>query len=218
MKINKNSYKNNIPILLIIKRMHNNPLKQANAELESAKSSIENMQNAKTFEEFERNWRIFLGCLEKVWTKTERACQDKRNEFQPWQGQFSRMRKKDMLLRYLKQARDADTHSIQEITEIYPGHTSFKSAQKGSHYIKKMVISNGVISHYEGDPMIQETVLPHPVAIKVQNNGEWFNPPTSHLGKVIENQHPVTLAQLGHSFYNNFLDQVEKKFFENPPK
>ncbi|MCO8086696.1 hypothetical protein [Acinetobacter lwoffii] len=193
--------------------MQNTPLKQAKAELESARSSIEAMQNSKSFEEFERNWRFFLGCLEKVWAKTERACQDKRNEFQPWQGQFSRLRKKDMLLRYLKQARDADTHSIQEITEIYPGHTSYKSAHKGSHYIKKMVISNGSLSHYEGDPMIQETVMPHPIAIKVQNNGEWYNPPSKHLESPIENHHPVTLALLGLKFYSDFIDQVEIKFF-----
>ena len=193
--------------------MHNTPLKQAKAELESARSSIEAMQNSKSFEEFERNWRFFLGCLEKVWAKTERACQDKRNEFQPWQGQFSRLRKKDMLLRYLKQARDADTHSIQEITEIYPGHTSYKSLNNKSHYIKKMVISNGNISHYEGDPMIQETVMPHPISIKVQNNGEWYNPPSKHLENPIENHHPVTLALLGLKFYSDFIHQVESKFF-----
>lgn len=193
--------------------MNKTPLKQSKAELESAQSNIDSMMNAKSFEEFERHWRNFLGCLEKVWVKTERACQDQRSQFQPWQGAFSRLRKKDMLLRYLKQARDADTHSIQEITEIYPGHTSFRSANKGSHYIKKMVISNGGISHYEGDPMIQETVMPHPIAIKVQNNGEWYNPPSTHLGKHIENHHPVTLALLGFNFYKDFLEQVEEKFF-----
>jgi hypothetical protein len=196
-----------------IYKMNKMPLKQSKAELESAQSSINSMTNAKSFEEFERHWRNFLSCLEKVWVKTERACQDQRSQFQPWQGSFSRLRKKDMLLRYLKQARDADTHSIQEITEIYPGHTSYRSANNKSHYIKKMVISNGVVSHYEGDPMIQETVMPHPIAIKVQNNGEWYNPPSAHLEKPIENHHPVTLALLGFNFYKDFLEQVEKKFF-----
>ena len=41
--------------------MQNTPLKQAKAELESARSSIEAMENSKSFEEFERNWRFFLG-------------------------------------------------------------------------------------------------------------------------------------------------------------
>lgn len=195
--------------------MQNTPLKQAKAELESAKLSIEAMQKSKSFEEFERHWKFFLGCLEKAWSKTERACQgqDKKDAFQPWQGKFKHLRKTDMLLSYLKQARDADTHSIQEFTEIYPGHTAYRGVNQQSHHIKRMVITNGKISYYEGDPMIQETVLPHPRAVKVQNSGKWYDPPLEHLGKPVENLHPVTLALIGLEFYTDFVDQVESKFF-----
>ena len=189
------------------------PLKQPKLELKAAAINIQEMKNSPSFDEFERHWKSFLGCLEKVWSKTERSCQEKRAQFQPWQGKFSQLRKKDMLLRYLKQARDADTHSVQELTEIYPGHTAYRSAKNSSHYIKKMVINNGVVTHYEGDPMIEETVLSHPRAVKVKNNGEWYNPPTVHLGKNIKNQHPVTSAEFGLIFYNDFLIQVEDKFF-----
>lgn len=80
------------------------------------------LKAAENFEVFEEEWRHFLNCIEKVWDKVERSCQHVKNSFQPWQGKYANLRRKDMLLRYLKQARDADNHSIQEVAEIKPVH------------------------------------------------------------------------------------------------
>lgn len=101
------------------------PLKAAKAELIAAEKALAAMEAAKDFSSFEEEWRSLLNNLEKVWIKTERACQHIQNKFQPWQGKYSQLRKKDMLLRYLKQARDADNHSVQEVMEKKPGHYSF---------------------------------------------------------------------------------------------
>ena len=127
------------------------------------------------------------------------------------------MRKKDMLLRYLKQARDADSHSIQDVTAIKPGSRAYRFLNLGGGYIKHMEIRNGEVVHHEGDPMIVEETLPHPVAVPVRNNGEWFNPPSLHLEQPIKSFHPVHLAELGLSFYLGYLKEVEKKFFATKP-
>lgn len=193
--------------------MTNDPLKHPRAELAAASRAIVAMQNAKTMDEFESDWRGFLNCLEKIWQKVERSCQPMRNTFEPWQGTYHGLRKKDMLLRYLKQARDADNHSIQDVAKIQPGSMGYKFINPNGGYIKHMEIKNGQVVHYEGDPMIVEETPPHPVAIAVKNNGEWFNPPTSHLGQAIPNHHPVTLAELGLKFYAAYIDEVESKFY-----
>ena len=193
--------------------MSEDPLKHSKAELRAALRAIEAMNSSDSMDQFESEWREFLTCLEKVWTKVERTCQPHRDAFQPWQGQFQALRKKDMLLRYLKQARDADNHSIQDMTKIKPGETTFNFVNPTGGYIHHLEIRNGNVVTYQGDPMVQTTTPPHPVAVPVQNNGIWFNPPTSHLGKPVLNLHPVTLAELGIAFYSNFVDQVEKKFF-----
>jgi hypothetical protein len=190
-----------------------NELKQARAELESAQRAIDAMRASESMDRFEAEWRHFLSCLEKVWVKVERSCEPKKNIFQPWQGKFERLRKKDMLLRYLKQARNADNHSIQELAEINPGGTSLSFINPYGGYIKHMRAENGKITHYEGDPAIIKTIHPHPVAVRVKNDGQWYNPPTSHLGKHIDTAHPLELAVLGLDFYKDFVDQVEKKFF-----
>lgn len=191
-------------------------LKHPRAELRAAARALDSMRNAKSLEEFEAEWKEFLVCLEKVWNKVERSCQPMRNRFEPWQGTYHRLRKKDMLLRYLKQARDADNHSIQDFTKIEPGSRSIRFVNPHGGYIKHMEIRGSEITAYEGDPIFVEDRAPHPVAVPVRNNGEWFNPPTSHLGQPVTTHHPVALAELGLKFYEEYVNEVERKFFKAP--
>lgn len=195
--------------------MSTDPLKPARMELIAAQHALSSMKAAKSLDEFESEWRQYLNAIEKLWQKTERCCQHVRSTFQPWQGEYHRLRRKDMLLRYLKQARDADNHSIQDVTAIQPGRRGYRFINPYGGFIKHMEIRNGEVVHYEGDPMIVEETPPHPVAVPVKNNGEWYNPPTIHLDKPVANHHPVLLAELGIEFYGTFLREVEKKFFSS---
>lgn len=189
-------------------------LKHPRAELRAAAKALDGMRNAKSLEDFETEWKELLGCLEKVWNKVERTCQPMRDRFEPWQSKYHRLRKRDMLLRYLKQARDADNHSIQDFTKIEPGSRSIRFANPSGGYIKHMEMRGGKLIAYEGDPIVVEDKAPHPVAVRVQNHGEWFNPPTSHLGQPVTTLHPVTLAELGLKFYEEYVNDVERKFFK----
>lgn len=193
--------------------MADDPLRHPRLELAAASKAIDGMRNAKSLDEFEAEWRSYLNAIEKLWQKVERCCQHVRGAFEPWQGTYHRLRRKDMLLRYLKQARDADNHSIQDITAVQPATRGFRFVNPHGGYIKSMVIHGGQVVQYEGDPMIVEDTPPHPVAVPVKNNGEWFNPPKVHLDQPIPNCHPLLLAELGLKFYSKYLDEVEEKFF-----
>ena len=168
--------------------MNSDPLKPARMELAAAEKALGAMKMAGSMDEFESDWRQYLNAIEKLWQKAERCCQHVRANFQPWQAAYHRLRKKDMLLRYLKQARDADNHSIQDVTAIQPGTRAYRFINPQGGYIKHMEIQDGRVVHYEGDPMIVEDTPPHPVAVPIKNNGEWFNPPTSHLGCSVPNR------------------------------
>jgi hypothetical protein len=194
------------------------PLRQPRAELAAARRAIEGMRTANGMDEFESHWRIFLNAIEKVWQKVEGCCQPVRSAFQPWQGRYQALRKTDMLLRYIKQARDADNHSIQDITAFQAGSRAMRFVNPRGGHIKRMQISGGQIVHYEGDPMIVEDHPPHPIAVRVKNHGEWFNPPSTHLGHPVPNQHPVLLAELAHKFYSSYIDEVDRKFFDSSPQ
>jgi len=195
--------------------MTNDPLKYPRSELQAAAKTIEGMRDAKSFDEFEAEWRAFLNYLEKAWIKVERCCQPFRAKFQPWQGTYHHLRKKDMLLRYLKQARDADNHSIQDVATIEPGSRGIRFQNPRGGYINHMEIRGGALVAYEGDPIIIEDKPPRLVAVSVKNNGAWYNPPTSHLDQQIPSHHPVLLAELGLKFYENYIREVEHEFFQN---
>ena len=171
-------------------------LKAARNELSAARRALENMKSAKSFEVFEEEWRDFLNCVEKVWVKTERSSQHIRSKFQPWQGKYTALRRKDMLLRYLKQTRDADNYSIQKVAELKPGHRTN-------------------IVHYEGDPMKVIDHAPTVEAVRVQNSGIWYNPPTSHLDQKVTSRYSVELAELGLNFYETYVSEAVNPGFRS---
>ncbi|PNE01911.1 hypothetical protein A15D_02509 [Alcanivorax sp. MD8A] len=188
-------------------------LKAAKAELRAAKRSIDAMKSEQDFEIFEEEWRDFLNCIEQLWNKVERSCQHKRSQFEPWQGQFKKLRKKDMLLRYLKQARHAHNHSIQEVAEPKAASRSINFANGTGGYIKNLTMVGGNIVNYQGDPL---EVIDRPnryAAVKVKNDGKWYNPPTSHLGNRFISDSALDIAIAGLEFYENYIKQVEEKFF-----
>lgn len=187
-------------------------LDAAKKELAAAKRALASMKSATSFEVFEEEWRDLLNCLEKIWNKVERGCQHDRKRFQPWQGRFAGLRRKDMLLRYLKQARDADNHSIQEVAEVKPGHRTMNFVNPKGGYIEHMEIHNGEVVQYKGDPMVVTDHPPTVEAVKVKNSGNWYNPPTAHLDNPVNSKHPVVLGELGLGFYENFLNEADEKF------
>lgn len=196
--------------------MEADPLKPVKLELRASENAIRKMESASSVAEFEEEWRDFLGGLEKVWNKTERCCEVVRSQFQPWQGRYTRLRRKDMLVRYLKQARDADNHSIQEVMEYTPPNRQIiiggDTNGRPTRFYGLVVAGDEV--YYEGTtPIHIKTTAERVVAVRVKVNGEWHNPPTSHLGKPVPDVHPLTIAKLGLEFYQNFVMEVEAKFF-----
>lgn len=197
--------------------MTNDPLKQARGELTAAHKAIAAMKLAQTMDEYEAEWRAFLNCLEKLWVKLERSCQPFKDVFQPWQAEDATRRRDDELLRYLKAARHADNHSIQDVAKLNPGFQALRFTNPNGTYIEHMSIKDGKIVEYRGDPVTIEVVAPHPAAVRVMNSGVWFEPPTMHLGKPVTTAHPTELAELGLKFYSEFYQDVKIHFFTVKP-
>ena len=120
-----------------------------------------------------------------------------------------------MLLRYLKQARDADNHSIQEVAEEIPGQYSFTvPGGPGVVHIESLRIEGGKVVEYKGSHPGTETITPPQIkVVPVKNSGKWYNPPSTHMGSPVPSHHPAYLAEQGLNFYIDFLEDVEKKSF-----
>lgn len=189
------------------------PLKHSKAELRAAARSIQDMDNASDFEEFEHNWKVFLFCTEKLWEKLEKAC-DKSSKFPPWQGKYRRIRKKDPLLRYLKQARNADNHSIQDLNFINSGSFTVTRTDPQTGIAGTKHISQEESLNYNPDELFINLFAPHPEVLPVVNKGVRYDPPKSHMGERIDDLHPSTLAALGLEFYSRLIGEAEVRFFK----
>ncbi len=64
--------------------------------------------------------------------------------------------------------------------------------------------------------MIQQDYPARLELVRVLDKGEWYNPPTQHLGKPLQDRDPITVAVLGLHFYQDFVAQAEAKFFSRP--
>lgn len=180
--------------------------------MRSAERAVQRMEEATKFEIFEENWRILLSCLEKAWIKTERSCQDIQNKFQPWQGKYARDRKQLMYLQYLKQARNADTHSIQIMTAVAQGYLGISAPNGGCLQIDSLTTDANGNTIYRGSPAIITERKPFPVAVRVENSGKWYDPPATFGDQFGTYSSPLHLAKAGLDYYKFFLQEAEKKF------
>ncbi|HTE21937.1 MAG TPA: hypothetical protein VK674_02745 [Candidatus Limnocylindria bacterium] len=186
-------------------------LKHCKNELKSAETSLIRMRKAKTLDELEVEWKNYLAAIEKAWLKAEQECSAIRNRFQPWQGQYSRERRKDQLLRYLKHARNSDQHTIQALVETKPG--KYEAKIQGSVYIDKLVVSKGQVVEYRGSKPLEVTVLPERVELmQVKDRGKWYNPPLTHKTTRLIWPDPIKVAELGLKYYQDFISEIEKDF------
>jgi hypothetical protein len=186
------------------------PLRASKAELTVAENAIKRMREAATHDAFAEAWRQFLDSIEKLWNKAERACQPVHQRFAPWQGKYTALRRSDELLRYVKQARDADNHSIQEI--LAPVHAGV--VVKGPVTISSGKIhGSGEVEGLRTDRPIKIEKYEKLMPVKVKNSGHWCDVPTQHLGKPLRDPNPLSVAELTLAFYRDFIFQIEAKFF-----
>lgn len=187
-------------------------------ELAATQRALEGMRGAKTLDELEAAWRTFLQNANKVWTKIELVCKAP-SPAQPWLGAHLRIRKKDMLLRYLHHARNSDEHTLTEIVSKQPGGIGIRGAAgTGGVYIKSMTINSGPQGthiKYEGSPIEIVQVAPHVRLERVFDRGTWYNPPTQHLERQLTQADPVSVAEAGYEYMRSMVGEAEGRFF--PP-
>jgi hypothetical protein len=178
---------------------------KARKELEVAKAAVEGMEQSTNFGEFERHWEDFLTRLERVWTKTLNAARDS-HEFAAWNGKYVKRRRKDKLLQYLKQARDADQHTIQETVRKQPSviEIPYGSAVRfkfGGDEIGVEPIL-GEIAHYPAKIVLLPAI----------NRGRKYKPPRRPLGQPHKDKEVPALCREAIAFYEDYLRKVEVRF------
>ncbi|MFN7573411.1 MAG: hypothetical protein ACK5TK_18540 [Betaproteobacteria bacterium] len=184
---------------------------QPHIELAKARAAIDAMRSAKALDEFEENWKEFLGRLERVWNKAFSHF-GKSPKWNGWKGKFEGLRKTDPLLAYLVNARGADEHTVNEIVAREPGGIGINPAEGNSLYIESMEINNGYISIKSPQKLRIDFLPARTTLLPVVNRGRTYPIPTTHLGNPVDPTNVVSVAEAGAQFYQQFLAQAEEFF------
>jgi hypothetical protein len=78
--------------------------------------------------------------------------------------------------------------------------------------VPKQTVKAGGDTVYVGDSVV--TIAPRIESRPVKDRGEWYDPPVEHLGEAVAERDPLKVAELGLTFYADFVEQAERKFFE----
>jgi len=168
-------------------------LHQASKELVAAEKLFEELReyNLKDFDIFEVRWREFLQKLERAWNKIQAGMAGEPN-WKKLESEIEWLRKTDPLLRFLRQARNADEHSIQALAGDWNANPRVSRVTRTS-------------ARLEWNPW-GRPLLP------VTNRGVAYQPPKEHLGEPVRNKpmvaEPVVVAELGLKFYTSVLDRA----------
>jgi len=182
-------------------------------DLKIAESTIKKMSDTTNFTEMQELWQNYLMRIERSWDHAVSILQKKKG-FQQWFKPYAVLKKKDSLLVYLKQARNAEMHNVD--TTINKSLKLMIKEKTGRNFRLDSIksnISNGILDIDLESPDIlldmEADIIPtDPEVVRFKCSGNWYNPPWNHLGNRIEDLHPVSLALIGLNFYKAFLSEA----------
>lgn len=189
------------------------PLDKAKAQLQKARRSLERMRVAQSLDKYEEEWVDFLHNLERTWNKTVNHL-SRSPKYKGWskRGRTQNLRRQDPLLSYLINARGAEEHTVAQITEKEMGSIGISPAEGNELLIHHMSISKGVIN-INADRPIKIVFIPGKVKLlPVVNRGRTYDPPKMHLGEDVGEIDPIKVAELGITFYEDYMKEAESYF------
>ncbi|VWC96047.1 hypothetical protein BCO18175_03713 [Burkholderia contaminans] len=182
-------------------------------DIKDAYGYLEEMRSAKTYHAYDRAWVNFLSSLTRAWHRT-RACV---KPF-PYVKTHATMEEAvkligeggDELLVYLRMARNAREHGLEDITAHEPGAVAI-NAPDGSNrlYIRHMEIRGGKITKFDAPNGAKIEFRPDrvvPTTVKIDNKE--YGLPKTHLGKPIDSTDAVALGLLAIEFYEKTIKSV----------
>lgn len=151
--------------------------------LDRAKEALTTMVVADGFDKLEKAWTDFLTMANRIYTKLEQGSKAS-GKSRGWYGQKRGERRKDPLLSYIKNARDADEHGLQRITKRRGPGLGITSTTGTLTLDKPMVVSNttagSIVSFPDGLPPEELIVKFFPASVRlveVTNHGDKYQPP-----------------------------------------
>jgi hypothetical protein len=153
------------------------------------------MKAADSFEKMEAAWTNFLLMGNRVYARLEQGAKGNGTSF-GWYGKKKHERRKDPLLSYIKNARDADEHGMERVTCRDYGNMQIRFPEGATITQGTMSYGNVNLQLAEPKPVEVKFNGPSVKLIEVTNYGDKYQPPGT--------TDPVAAAEL----FLNHLDAL----------
>jgi hypothetical protein len=187
---------------------------KARVRLDKASGALKRVEASRTFPDFQSAWTDFLVALNSIVFVLEKGARGN-PQSQQWYGGKKTFGRKDPLLRYLHQARNADEHGLEPVAERMPAQT-FIGAPGQSVNVKSLIVDDNGNINAQFEPVngvlpTIKFVPPHAVLIAVSDDryGETHDPPKSHLGRPLLSTSPAAIAKAALEYYSSLIDEAE---------
>lgn len=182
-------------------------LKEAHAELALCKA-------ANTHTEFARHWYRYLVAACAIIHIMESACR-KDPTARQWFGERRRKDRKDPLLFYMYQARNADEHGIEPVTEQTPGGWFIGAPGESVHidYLEMTPagLRGRIFRNPDGSYPTIGTIPPQLRLLPVVDDrfpDQVFHPPKEHKGKPLADASPFGVAEIYLQYLESYIDEA----------
>jgi hypothetical protein len=159
-------------------------------------------------EAFGQHWKNLLHYIERTWTKALHKY-DSDQGWRALKAKYESLRKTDPLLAYVKNARDADEHTVNEIVSHELGGIGINAAEGNSLYIERMEIGRGKISIKSPQRIRVDFIPGKTKLLPVVKRDLAYDVPAMHLGNAIDPNNVIDVAEKVVAFYEGFLDEAE---------
>ena len=188
-------------------------VEKAQARLDRVREAYQRMDSSANFKDFEPAWVDFITALNTIHSVLEQGAKDS-SQSRKWYGDKKHERRRDPLLRYIHQARNADEHGVEPIIQHDPGGLSIGRGHQTVH-INSLVMEQGKIVQYDvtaadGTPILPEVILPHVKLVTVRDDrfGDQFDPPTQHLGNSLDGGSPLEVATIALKYHEELVGEA----------
>jgi hypothetical protein len=186
-------------------------LEKARKRLAEAFSSLEQLDRATTWDEFDSAWTRFLTAINATYNILGASSRgDLKSE--GWFGKIQGQRRGDDLLSYLLHARNSNDHGVEQVLERDPARTEVGRGARHV-YIDELVIEQGKIKTLRGSQdggPIRVEHIPEKISLRpVVDRGVTYNPPKSFLGKTIPDHSPQAVGKVALEFMARVFAEAE---------
>lgn len=185
-------------------------------EVARLETLINEMEAADHIDDYKNAWEEFLYRLERAWGRTEQAYKNQK-WFQKLFAPYRKLRKREPVLKYLKNARNAETHTLQGTLSSSLNialrdkcgrgfsadriHTSFVDGCLTINVDTLDIFLDLYADVGRGTPSLTE----------FRSRKDWYKPPRTYLGGRLSSNNPVVVAKLGLEMFRSLVEEIDEQ-------